>query len=169
MRSCISEALEKTDKTWLTPVDLGLFDGIDPDGSHYVQESTPFLTAPATEEVSQDSYQPTALESLNVALGQAVRAVLELEVQKPLGTWLDDELVLATMERYREDAPRASEFLHTRSRNIGRWMPKIRAREEERSTGALWQTPRRLIREWVRESSQMEESPMLLLQKKLAL
>ena len=29
MRQCIYDALEKTDKDWLTPVDLGLFNGIN--------------------------------------------------------------------------------------------------------------------------------------------
>ncbi|GAB5451371.1 MAG: hypothetical protein Hals2KO_16990 [Halioglobus sp.] len=167
MRQCISDALDKTDKTWLTPVDLGLFDGIDPEGSHFVPESAPFLSAPEPDGSVSDAYEPSTLESLDVALGQAVRAVLELELIKPLGTWLEDEMVAAAMERYREDTPRAAEFLHTRSRNISRWMPKISAREAERAASALWQTPRRLVREWVRECSQLEDSPMLMLQDRL--
>ncbi len=167
MRQCISDALDKTDKTWLTPVDLGLFDGIDPEGSHFVPESAPFLSAPEPDGGVSDAYEPSTLESLDVALGQAVRAVLELELIKPLGTWLEDELVAAAMERYREDAPRAAEFLHTRSRNISRWMPKVLAREAERAASALWQTPRRLVREWVRECSQLDDSPLLMLQDRL--
>ena len=167
MRECIRTALSKTAKSWLTPVDLGLFDGIDPEGSHYVPESQPFLSGSQAAGEAADSVIPSALESLDVALGQAVRAVLELDMLKPLGTWLDDDLVLATLDRYRGDVPRAGEFLHTKSRNVSRWLPKLQAREEERTNSALWETPRRLLREWVREAPQSEDSPMELLQDKL--
>ena len=44
MRQCILDALEKTEKDWLTPVDLGLFKGISPDGAPYLAEPRPFLT-----------------------------------------------------------------------------------------------------------------------------
>ena len=167
MRQCIRDAMDKTDKNWLTPVDLGLFEGIDPEGSSFVPESVPFLAGAQAADSPSDTYTPTTLESLDVALGQAVAGMLELDTLKPIGTWLDDELVFAVFERYRGDLPKSGEFLHTKPRNIGRWMPKIEQREEERNNSALWQTPRRLLREWVRESPQLDESPMLLLQGKL--
>lgn len=167
MRQCISGAMDKTDKNWLTPVDLGLFDGIDPEGAAYVPESTPFLVAAEAGSAGDDGYKPSTLESLDVALGQAVKSVLELQVNNPLGNWLDDELVLATLERYRGDLPEAGRFLHTRPRNIRRWLPRIESREEARNSSALWQAPRRLLQEWVREISPPDESPMLLLQDKL--
>jgi len=82
---------------------------------------------------------------------------------KPLGTWLEDELVLAALDRYRGDLRRSGDFLHTKPRNIGRWLAKIEMREDERNGSALWQKPRRLLREWVRESPQSDESPLVLM------
>jgi DNA-binding NtrC family response regulator len=160
MRQCIHDALEKTDKDWLTPVDLGLFTGIEPDGAPYQPEPKPFLEVVATEESEDENYVPSAQESVNVVLGEAVHSLLELDVIKPLGTWLEDELVLAALDRYRGDLRQAADFLHTKPRNISRWQPKIAARENERNGSALWQKPRRMLREWVRESPQSDESPL---------
>ena len=82
---------------------------------------------------------PSALEAVHSALGEAVHARLELDMIKPLGLWVEDELVLAAVDRYRGDLRRAGEFLHTKPRNVSRWLPKIAAREGERSASALWQ------------------------------
>ena len=164
MRECIVSALEKTEKDWLTPVDLGLFKGITPDGAPYLPEPKPFLVMVETNVVDDGAYIPSALETLDVALGEAVHNLLTANAIKPLGAWIDDEVVLAALDRYREDAPRAAEFLHTKPRNVSRWLPKIRSRDEERIGSSLWQKPRRLLREWVRESPQMAESPLQLLQ-----
>ena len=154
----------KTEKDWLTPVDLGLFKGITPDGAPYLPEPKPFLVMVETNVVDDGAYIPSALETLDVALGEAVHNLLTANAIKPLGAWIDDEVVLAALDRYREDAPRAAEFLHTKPRNVSRWLPKIRSRDEERIGSSLWQKPRRLLREWVRESPQMAESPLQLLQ-----
>ena len=167
MRQCISDALEKTDKDWLTPVDLGLFTGINPDGAPYQPEPRPFLATVAADEHEDQNYIPSAKEALNVALGEAVNSLLALNMIKPLGSWLEDELVLAALDRYRSDLRQTGDFLHTKPRNISRWLPKIAAREEERSGSALWQKPHRLLREWVRESPQLSESPLLLLANQL--
>jgi hypothetical protein len=104
---------------------------------------------------------------LHVALGEAVHALLALNMIKPLGAWLEDELVLAALDRYRGDLRRSGEFLHTKPRNISRWLPKIASREDERNGSALWQKPRRLLREWVRESPQLDTSPLELMADKL--
>jgi DNA-binding NtrC family response regulator len=160
MRQCIHDALEKTNKDWLTPVDLGLFTGINPGGAPYQPEPKPFLATVAADESEDESYLPSASEALYVALGEAVHSLLTLNMIKPLGTWLEDELVLAALDRYRGDLRQTGEFLHTKPRNISRWLPKIAAREDERSGSALWQKPHRLLREWVRESAQLEESPL---------
>ena len=168
MRQCIYDALEKTDKDWLTPVDLGLFKGIDPDGTPHLPEPEAFLTlAEKKEEGEDDVYVPSAMEALDVALGEAVHNLLDLGLVKPLGAWMEDELVLAVLDRYRNDLRRTSDFLQTKPRNISRWMPKIEQREEERNSSSLWQRPRRLLRDWVRESAQMEDSPLLMMQYKL--
>jgi len=163
MRQCIHDALDKTDKGWLTPVDLGLFRGIEPEGAPAVPAPRPFLATPQMEESEGEPYTPTTLETVQVALGEAVHNLLELEMIKPLGLWLEDELVLAALDRYRGDAPRAAAFLHTRPRNISRWLPKITAREAERNGSSLWQEPRRLLREWVRETPRTEQSPLDLM------
>ena len=167
MRQCIHDALEKTDKDWLTPVDLGLFTGINPDGLPYHSEPRPFLATVQTDEHEDENYTPSALESLHVALGEAVHSLLALNMIKPLGVWIEDELVQAALDRYRGDQRRAADFLHTKPRNISRWLPRIELRENDRNGSALWQKPRRLLREWVRETSQSEESPMLLMTDKL--
>lgn len=163
MRQLIQDALEKTDKDWLTPVDLGLFTGISPDGAPYQSEPKPFLATVASAESADENYLPSTQEALHVALGEAVHSLLALNMIKPLGAWLEDELVLAALDRYRGDLRRTGDFLHTKPRNISRWLPKIAAREDERSGSALWQKPRRLLREWVRESAHAQESPLLLM------
>jgi DNA-binding NtrC family response regulator len=163
MRQCIYDALEKTDKDWLTPVDLGLYKGINPDGMPYLPEPKPFLAAAQAQDTEADTYVPSALEALHVALGEAVHNLLALNMIKPLGAWMEDELVLAALDRYRGDLRRSGDFLHTKPRNIGRWLAKIEMREDERNGSALWQKPRRLLREWVRESPQSDESPLVLM------
>lgn len=159
MRQVISDALDKTDKDWLTPVDLGLFKGISPDGEPYLPEPKAFLSL-GEEAGDEEVYEPSSLEAVEVALGEAVHNALALNLLKPLGTWLEDDMVLAALDRYRGDVPRAAAFLHTKPRNISRWLPKIEEREEARNTSTLWQRPRRLLWDWVRESGQMEQSPL---------
>lgn len=163
MRRCIYDALEKTDKDWLTPVDLGLYKGINPDGMPYLPEPKPFLAAAQAQDTEADTYVPSALEALHVALGEAVHNLLALNMIKPLGAWMEDELVLAALDRYRGDLRRSGDFLHTKPRNISRWLPRIELREDERNGSSLWQKPRRLLREWVRESPQSDESPLVLM------
>ena len=114
--------------------------------------------------VEEESYAPSTLDELGVALGEALHNLLELESIKPLGSWLDDEVILAVLERYRDNMRAAADFLHTRSRNISRWMPKVQSREPERSASSLWQTPQRLVRQWIREAAPMTESPQELVQ-----
>lgn len=169
MRVCIQDALEKTDKDWLTPVDLGLYEGLEPEGLPESPDTRAFLELVEESEASQDAYEPTTTEGLDVALGEAVHDMLALELIKPLGSWLEDDLVLAVLDRYRQDVPKAAIFLHTSARNIRRWLPKIEAREEERSGSSLWQKPRRLLRDWVRETPPPEQSPLVTLHDSLML
>ena len=76
-------------------------------------------------------------------------------------------MVLAALERYRGNPGKAAGLLHTRSRNISRWLPKIESREAERNSYPLWQESRRLLREWVRDLPLTEESPMERVQDRL--
>jgi DNA-binding NtrC family response regulator len=163
MRQCILNALDKSDKEWITPVDLGIFKGISADGSTGATDKRPFLEIILNDVEEAQGYVPSVFEELTVALGEALHALLELDTIKPLGAWLDDELVLAACERYRGDMRGAAQFLQTKPRNISRWMPKILSRDHERSASLLWQKPRGLIKQWVRETAPPTESPQQLL------
>ncbi|MCB1678847.1 MAG: sigma 54-interacting transcriptional regulator [Halioglobus sp.] len=164
MRQCIVDALDKSEREWLTPVDLGLFKGLSPEGRPPAVAPRPFLAALDSDAAAVPDYTPSTLESLDVALGAAIHQLLGAGVSRPLGTWLEDELVLATRDRYRGDTAGAARFLHTRPRNISRWMHAIESRAAQRSASALWREPRRLIRAWVHESPAPSESPLLQLQ-----
>jgi DNA-binding NtrC family response regulator len=164
MRQCILDALDKSDKEWITPVDLGIFKGISPDGTGRLPAKRPFLEVLLTDVEEEQGYIPSIFEELGVGLGEALHALLELDTIKPLGAWLDDEVVLAACERYRGDMRGAAQFLHTKPRNISRWMPKILSRDHERSASLLWQTPRSLIKQWVKETALPEQPPQQLLQ-----
>jgi len=80
---------------------------------------------------------------------------------------LQDELVLAAIERYRGEQPRAAEFLHTPSRNIGRWLPKIRERDNQRHACESWRDASRLVRDWVRALPATADSPIESLERLL--
>lgn len=164
MRDVIREALGKTDKDWLTPVDLGLYSGLRADGGARSSSERPFLRVSQQEGEEPEHYQPSTQEALRVALGVALDTLLQTDTVKPLGTWLDDEVILAACERYRGDSGGAARFLHTRSRNISRWLPKILSRDHERSGSLLWQEPRKLVQQWIRETAQLTQSPQQLAQ-----
>jgi DNA-binding NtrC family response regulator len=157
LRQAISDALDHTDKAWLTPVDLGLFSKGEAGGTEPAPDRQPFLQAVEREAVVEPAWTPSALEQLSDALAEAVHGLRQLDTLKPLGAWLDDEVVLAACKRYRGDRGKAAAFLGTRSRNIARWMPKIESREEERAASRLWQEPRRLVQQWVSECGAGEE------------
>ncbi len=160
MRQCIIKALGSTEKEWITPVDLGLFKGIDPQSRGAGTDPLPFLAGFEASPEEGEDYQPTLLESLDLALGTAVTELAEADTVRPLGSWLDDELVLAACERYGGDSRRAAEFLQIASRNIGRWMPKINARQAERDRCPQWRESSRIIHEWVRSVPPPDESPI---------
>ena len=164
MRQCITDALDKTDKDWITPVDLGLFKGIRAEGAPYQSEPLPFLSALQREEQQDDSYVPSSMDALDLALGEAVNNLVAGNRLRPLGIWAEDDMVLAALDRYREDRSKAALLLHTRARNISRWLPKIRARDEQRNSLPLWQDCRRLLREWIRESPLADDSPLVQVQ-----
>jgi DNA-binding NtrC family response regulator len=162
MRECIVTALQRTDKEWITPVDLGIFKGLSAEGTANNADPKPFLTEMESKGEGAVDYAPSVLEELDVALGQVVNEVVATQNHFPLGSWLEDELVLATLDRYKNDYRLAADFLHTKSRNISRWMPKIEARAEERNSNLAWRDPSRLLREWIRESAHLPTSPMMI-------
>ena len=165
MRQCITDAMDKTDKDWITPVDLGLFKGIRAEGAPYQSEPLPFLSVLQREEQQEDdSYVPTSVDALDLALGEAVNNLVSGASLRPLGTWAEDDMVLAALDRYRGDRSKAAQLLHTRARNISRWLPKIGARDEQRNSLPLWQDSRRLLREWIRELPLSDDSPLAQIQ-----
>ena len=168
MRECIVGALQRTDKEWITPVDLGIFTGISADGAASITDPLPFLSILDSDLEDEDEYAATALEDLNIALGQAVHSVARDKSVTPLGAWLEDELVLAVTDRYQGDQRLAAEFLHTKPRNIGRWMPKILSRADERNNSPVWREPKRFVGEWVRETPWLSEPPQQIVQNMLA-
>ena len=164
MRSVITAALERTEKEWITPVDLGLFIGISADGKAVPTTDRPFLVLHDEETAGEAHYAPSAQEELRLALGQALAVSLETDTLHPLGAWLDDEIIEAALARSGGDTRGAAEYLQTRNRNIGRWMSRVIEREPEREASLLWQESRRLVREWVLGSAPPEIAPQLLAQ-----
>ncbi|MFK8047250.1 MAG: sigma 54-interacting transcriptional regulator [Halioglobus sp.] len=169
MRQCIVAALQRSEKDWITPVDLGIFKGISANGVPHAADPIPFLSILDSELEDEDEYAATALEDLNVALGEAVHSVSQEKSSVPLGAWLEDEVVLAVLDRYQGDQRLAAEFLHTKPRNIGRWMPKILARQEERNASPIWREPKRFVGDWVRETPRLSEPPQQLVENMLAI
>jgi DNA-binding NtrC family response regulator len=162
MRRVIAAALDNTDRPWITPVDLGLFAGV---GERSVPgKSEPGIYLSLAEEEPADGYQSTLQEQVSVALGKALESNLKMDQVKPLGSWLDDEVVLAACEKFRGDVPEAARLLQTRSRNIARWMPSILSRDYERNSSLLWQEPRKLVRSWILDSEVMESPPQQFMQ-----
>lgn len=164
MRDVIRASLDRTDKEWITPVDLGIFRGISVDGLAASATERPFLEIMQEEQLEDTGYVPSTLEEMRMAIGQALAASMETGTLRPLGAWIDDEIILAACERYGSDGRGAAGFLHTRSRNIGRWMPKILEREPERDGSLLWQEARKLVRQWILEAAPQDVSPQQLAQ-----
>ncbi len=164
MREVIRAALSRSDKDWITPVDLGIFQGISADGAAAGAVERPFLEVVQDPPREEQAYAPSALEELRMALGQALAASLETGALRPMGEWLDDEIILAACDRFGGDSRGAAAFLQTRSRNIGRWMPRIQERESERDGSLMWQDVRRLVRQWILEAAPTQEAPQQLAQ-----
>ncbi len=163
IRQRVVAALEHTDRVWISEVDLDL----------YLEEESPtraagssFLELMDKHSPDDDSYNPTALDELDVALGVAVHGALQGGLE-PLGAWLDDELILAVLGRYRGDARKTADFLQTSTRNINRWSSKIEERDAVRRSSTLWRESARLVMEWVREAPVPKGSAQEFLQQLL--
>jgi len=164
IRLRIGQALDVVvpqDREWLTPVDLGIYQGrvFDERAAAPVPDS--FLEiVDKIPTTADEGYKPSALEQLDLALGEAVNNMLLANLIEPLGVWLSDELILAVKSRYRGNMRATADFLHTRSRNISRWMPPVEERASERNSSPLWNESRRLVGEWARDVSPNGESPL---------
>ena len=166
VRERVTAALNFSNRQWLTPADLGLRAPLPetPAGSSLLEN---FLEVLDAGDDQAEIYTPTPLEELDAVVAALVQSDEARAGAWPLGTWLQDELVLAAMERYGDEQPRAAEFLQTPSRNIGRWLPRIEERAVERSTCEMWWDAARLVRDWVRALPANTESPIESLEKLL--
>lgn len=158
IRQRVVRALEqKPAGDWLTPVDLRLFLGDRVTSSHL----EPPLRHAAGHDLASGSYSPSAREELELALAERVNQLLLAQAPLPLGTWLEDEIVLAALVRYRGQHGASAEFLQTSRRNIVRWLPTIASRQPSRDGCSLWQEPARLVADWVRGLGSAGLSPLL--------
>ncbi len=158
IRQRVARALEqKPDSEWITAVDLKLFLG-DQVASGSLE--LPLRGSPGYPCAS-DAYNPSAWEELSQVLAERVNQLLAEREPLPLGTWLDDEIVLATLARYHGRHGPGAAFLHTSRRNIARWVPAIESRQAQRDGCALWQDPARLVADWIRGLGSGGDSPLL--------
>jgi DNA-binding NtrC family response regulator len=160
MRQRILQALDGLKGDWVTPMDLGIYKGGS--GQEAFTSAVPmsFLESMDKLVASEESYTPSALEQLDLALAECVNYLQLQDIVEPLGEWLHDELVLAAIDRFRGGTKSTAEFLQTNPRNIGRWSAKIEQRESSRYACMAWNDCRRLSGEWVRECSQRADSPL---------
>jgi len=166
VRERVTAALSHSQRQWLTPADLGLRAPLPetPAGNSLLEN---FLEVLDTGKTRIDAYVPTPYEELDSIIADLVQDDEFRGAGWPIGTWLQDELVLAAMERYRGEQPRVAELLHTPSRNIGRWIPKIESRAIERAECDGWRNAARLVRDWVRALPATTDSPIESLEKML--
>ena len=147
MRQRIARALESTEGSeWIKPAELGLY------GSPELRESPvvqPLLDGFGGELSHAAGYRPTARAELEQRLAEAVHHVLETGTEEPLGTWLEDEIVLAVLERCDGQTARAAKHLRTTSRNIQRWLPRIEARNALRGENMNWKPVGEVVARWV--------------------
>lgn len=157
IRQRVTSALEqKPGAEWLTPVDLKLFLG-DRVASGSVLSP---LQGAAGHGSAGASYSPSAWEELELALAERINQLLLAQETLPLGAWLEDEIVLAAIVRYRGKHGPSANFLQTSCRNILRWLPDITSRQASRYGCLLWQEPARLAGDWVRGLGSAGVSPL---------
>jgi DNA-binding NtrC family response regulator len=148
----VSALDQKPAAEWLTPVDLKLFLGD--------QASSVSLPSPL-QRYTGERYSPSAREELELALAERVNQLLLAQETLPLGAWLEDEIVLAALVRYRGKHGPSAAFLQTSCRNIVRWLPGIASRQASREGCLLWQEPARLVADWVRGLGNAGVSPLV--------
>lgn len=155
------EAASSAEREWITPVDLGVFRDTGTDEATAPVAGS-FLETTDKISAEEETYTPTLAEQLDVALGEAVSAIVRANINEPLGTWLADDLVLAAKERYSGSLRSTADLLKTNPRNITRWMHQIDERSYHRNSSSIWCEPRRLAGEWIRERSPSSDSPLEL-------
>ncbi|GHD34758.1 sigma 54-interacting transcriptional regulator [Halioglobus pacificus] len=166
VRERIIEALDYSDHEWITAADIGLHDAGDT-ATEPTTNGAAFLDWASEGADTQEVYTPTALEELESLVAAMVAREVASPSGAPLGTWLQDELVTATLERYDGEQGRAASFLCTQARNLGRWAPRIAERTATRHAYRDWREVARLVRDWVRALPAEPPSPPATLEKLL--
>ncbi len=159
MRQRIADAVSRASTGWITAADLDLFLAEPESPPQHPLGERPYLDILVDPDSRDERFNPSAEQELQLALGKALHGLIAEGGTLPLGTWLWDEVVLAAIDRYSGDLPRAGEFLVTSSRNLSRWQPKIGEREARRADSVHWREPRRLVPDWVREMP-LQERPL---------
>ncbi|MFV0276986.1 MAG: sigma 54-interacting transcriptional regulator [Parahaliea sp.] len=157
MRYRIGHALDSASEGWVNPMDLGLL------GRQEDEETTapePIIDGFGSELSSQGSYRPTAGEALEYWLAEAAHHTLSGKRPYPLGTWLEDEVVLAAVQYHNGQVARAARSLQTGSRNVQRWLPRIAERDQQRRDSMLWKTMRERVGTWVDELVIAGDNPL---------
>lgn len=157
MRQRIVHALETTGGDWVSPADLGLFGEMKPVESPARQ---PLLDGFGAEISHIGRYRPSAAEELEQRVAEAVHHVLSTGSDEPLGTWLDDEVVLAVLARCAGQSAKAAKCLHTTSRNIQRWLPRIEERRAQRDDSMYWKSVSEVVGRWVLDIDDHGVDPM---------
>lgn len=157
MRQRISDALGSASDARVSPADLGLL-GAAREPQRALLE--PIVDGFGGELSSLGRYRPSAVEELEHGLAEAVHHALSTRVPEPLGQWLDDEVILAVLARSGGQPPRAARCLHTTSRNVQRWQPRIAGRERERSASMLWKSMDERVRNWLAEVAESATDPL---------
>ena len=154
IRQRVVHALERRPGgAWLTPVELKLALG---DRSRSAGVASPLRR----RDRETEGYTPSALEELRQALADLLQQCVHTEQALPLGSWLQDEVVLAALGRYAGDSGLAASFLQVPRRKLSRWRPGIEGRQAQRSGCAAWVEPARLVTDWVRGLGQGGNSPL---------
>ena len=167
LRHRIVDALKSTSRDWLMPVDLGIqLRSPVSMGKSNVGAS---MFGEIDSIISKTSdFTLSARQELEVAI-KTWCSELDSKNEIPLAVWLQDELVLASIDRYKGSQSKAASWLQVPSRNIRRWMPAIEKRKKTRRAAQHSNDHVRLIREWVRESPREGPSPVKELEKTLLL
>lgn len=156
LRQRVAHALDRRrDADWLSAADMQLYEG-----GRSAAAATLW-----TLQTSAEVPVPSAWEELQIALAELLQMIVAGDCDDlPLGQWLRDELLLASLARYAGVASQAARLVQTSPRNVQRWYPAARQREVERAACAQWSETRRLVQDWVRGLGLEGESPLLRLE-----
>lgn len=135
----ISDALARSPRSNVSVLDLGLFrlQGVE---------------LPLPEPMAADLFLPNQAGSLSSAIRDVVEVAANMAAPPPVAQWLEDEIVTATLDRFRGDRDplaRSAEFLGVNNDTL-----RSRVRQSDFSSSArhsttYWQSARLATRNWI--------------------